>query len=52
LPARRVAAAASGIHAVGRASALRPIGVLLGIIATAILFASALLVRLRRRPSP
>ena len=50
-PARRVAAAASGIHAVGRASALRPIGVLLGIIATAILFASALVVRLRRRPS-
>jgi hypothetical protein len=51
-PARRIAAAAGGVHAVGRASSLRPIGVLLGIIAPAILFASALVVRLRRRPSP
>jgi Membrane proteins related to metalloendopeptidases len=51
-PARRVAAAASGIRPVGRASGLPPLAVLLGIIASAILFASALVVRLRRRPSP
>jgi Peptidase family M23 len=51
-PARRVAAAASGIRPGGRASGLPPLAVLLGIIASAILFASALVVRLRRRPSP
>ena len=51
-PARRVAAAASGIRPVGRASGLPPLAVLLGIIASAILFTSALVVRLRRRPSP
>jgi murein DD-endopeptidase MepM/ murein hydrolase activator NlpD len=50
-PARRIAAAASGVQAVGNASGLRPLDVLIGIVAPAILFASALLVRLRRKPS-
>ena len=51
-PARRIAAAASGVQAVGRASGLRPLDVLVGIVAPAILFAAALVVRLRRRTLP
>ncbi|HEX7312203.1 MAG TPA: M23 family metallopeptidase, partial [Gaiellaceae bacterium] len=50
-PARRIAAAASGVHVVGSASGLRPLDVLLGIMAPAILFAAALILRLRRRTS-
>jgi murein DD-endopeptidase MepM/ murein hydrolase activator NlpD len=50
-PARRIAAAASGVQAVGHASGLRPLDLLIGIVAPAILFASALLARLRRETS-
>jgi hypothetical protein len=50
-PARRIAAAASGLHAVDHASGIRPLDALIGIVAPALLFASALLVRLRRNSS-
>ena len=50
-PTRRIAAAASGVHPVARASGLRPLDVLIGLVAPAVLFLSALLVRLRRKPS-
>jgi murein DD-endopeptidase MepM/ murein hydrolase activator NlpD len=50
-PTRRIAAAASGVNAVARASGLRPLDVLIGLVAPAVLFLSALLVRLRRKPS-
>jgi hypothetical protein len=50
-PARRIAAAASGVHAVGDASGLRLLDALVGIAVPAILFGAALLLRLRRNPS-
>jgi murein DD-endopeptidase MepM/ murein hydrolase activator NlpD len=50
-PTRRIAAAAGGVHPVARASGLRPLDALMGLVAPALLFLSALVVRLRRRPS-
>jgi murein DD-endopeptidase MepM/ murein hydrolase activator NlpD len=49
-PATRRVAAAADLHA-GHASGVRPLDVLLGLIAPALLFGSVLLLRLRRKPS-
>ena len=50
-PTRRIAAAASRVNPVVRDSGLRPLDLFIGLVAPAILFLSALLVRLRRKTS-